>query len=67
MECNVGMLDRVIRFLLANALFALTLFTHGPYDYVFMFLGAIPILTAVLGFCPAYKLLGINTCRNAES
>lgn len=26
-------------------------------------LGLIPLITGLIGFCPLYRLLGINTCR----
>jgi hypothetical protein len=26
-------------------------------------IGLVPLLTAIIGFCPAYTLLGINTCK----
>ena len=28
--------------------------------------GLVPLLTAVVGFCPAYTLLGIKTCRTED-
>lgn len=33
----------------------------GPENKWFL-LGAIPLLTGLLGWCPPYQLLGINTC-----
>ena len=29
-----------------------------PWGYI----GLIPLLTGIVGFCPLYRLLGINTC-----
>jgi hypothetical protein len=26
------------------------------------YIGVVPLLTGLFGFCPAYTLLGINTC-----
>jgi hypothetical protein len=35
----------------------------GPWGYI----GVVPILTGVFRFCPAYPLLGINTCGTSKS
>jgi hypothetical protein len=56
---NVGTLDRVFRLLLGVGLLSLV-FT-GPQS-AWGYLGIIPLLTGVFGTCPAYSLLGLNTC-----
>lgn len=57
---NIGKIDRILRFVLGLVLFGLTLTeTIGPWGYI----GVIPMITALLGFCPAYCILGINTCH----
>jgi hypothetical protein len=56
---NEGSFDRLFR--VALGLAGLTLaFTGviGPWGY----LGAIPLLTGILGSCPLYTMLGIRTC-----
>ena len=59
MKTNAGTLDRVLRLVIGLVLIALTLTgTIGVWGWI----GLIPIATAALGFCPAYTLLGINTC-----
>jgi hypothetical protein len=30
------------------------------------YLGVIPFLTGMVGFCPPYALLGIKTCNNCN-
>ena len=63
MQHNVGTVDRIVRFLVGSLLCAYTLFSHGPYNWVGMMLGAIPLITGVFGFCPLYSVLGIDTRR----
>ncbi|MBF0391147.1 MAG: DUF2892 domain-containing protein [Alphaproteobacteria bacterium] len=64
MKANVGMIDRVLRALVGIALIAWAALLGGP---VWAWIGVVPLLTAVVGFCPAYPLIGLNTCgRKAE-
>ncbi len=56
---NEGTLDRTIRIVLGLALLSLTLV--GPRSLLGL-VGLVPLLTGIVGFCPAYRLLGIRTC-----
>ncbi len=59
MTRNVGSIDRAVRVVGGVALVASALGGWlGPWAYI----GVVPLLTAVVGFCPAYTLVGINTC-----
>lgn len=59
MNKNVGGLDRTIRIVAGVALIAAAATnTLGAWAYV----GVVPLLTGLMGWCPPYKLLGINTC-----
>ena len=60
MTRNVGNLDRLIRALVGIA--GLSLVFVGPQT-LWGLLGLIPLGTALIGWCPPYALLGINTCR----
>jgi hypothetical protein len=60
MNQNEGILDRSIRVLLGLVL--LSLCVVGPRTW-FGFLGAIPLLTGILGYCPLYRVLGLSTFR----
>ena len=58
MTKNIGNLDRTLRIVAGVALIALAaLGTIGPWGWI----GAIPLATALLGWCPAYSLLGFKT------
>ncbi|MDJ0897057.1 MAG: DUF2892 domain-containing protein [Alphaproteobacteria bacterium] len=56
---NVGNIDRVLRVVVGVALIALVFV--GPQS-LWGLIGIIPILTAFVGVCPAYRLFGIRTC-----
>jgi hypothetical protein len=57
--CNVGGIDRVLRILVGLALISLVFI--GP-KVVWGWVGLVPLLTGIFKFCPAYKLIGVNTC-----
>lgn len=60
MKANVGTVDRLMRITLGVVLIGLTL---AGLIGVWGWIGILPIVTAVFRFCPAYRLLGINSCR----
>ena len=63
MKINESGLDRIIRVIVGIALLALY-FTNtvtGGLGIVFIVLGAVALLTGVVGFCPLYTLLKIST------
>lgn len=59
MKANEGTIDRVIRVVVGLAL--LSVVVVGPKS-LFGLIGLIPLLTGLIGFCPLYKLFGLNTC-----
>jgi len=59
MKLNVGGLDRSLRIVAGVALVGLTLAgTIGAWGWI----GIVPLATGLVGFCPVYPLLGLNTC-----
>lgn len=58
MEANIGKTDKMIR--IAAGLILLSLAFVGPQT-PWGFIGIVPLATAFINFCPAYKALGINT------
>ena len=59
MTTNMGMLDRALRGVLGFALLWLAASeVIGPWGYI----GIVPLATAVIGNCPLYTFLKINTC-----
>jgi hypothetical protein len=64
MKLNVGGLDRTLRVLAGLVLIALAVTgTVGLWGYI----GIVLVLTGAVGFCPAYPILGINTCSMKKS
>ncbi|HAO47305.1 MAG TPA: DUF2892 domain-containing protein [Ferruginibacter sp.] len=64
MKKNMGNADRIIRILVAAAV-AILYFTNiitGTLGIVLLAIAAVFILTSLVGFCPLYKLVGLNTC-----
>ncbi len=61
---NTGNLDRGARVVLGGALVALTAIGTLP---VWGYIGVVPLLTGLSGRCPAYSLLGVNTCSMKKS
>ncbi len=59
MKTNVGGIDRILRAVIGLALLALTgAGTIGAWGWI----GVVPLLTAALGFCPLYTVLGFSSC-----
>lgn len=68
MKKNMGATDRVIRIILA-IVFAALYFTGtitGTWGVVLLVVGAIFLLTSLVGFCPLYSLVGLNTCSKVN-
>ena len=61
---NMGGADRIIRALIAVAI-AVLYFTNvitGTLGIVLLIVGAVFLLTSIVGFCPLYAPFGIRTC-----
>lgn len=59
MKVNVGGIDRILRVVVGIALIALTLTgTIGVWGWI----GVVPLATGLFRVCPAYSLIGVNTC-----
>jgi hypothetical protein len=58
LKLNEGGLDRVLRVLLGIGLLAIVFVgPKTPWGYV----GLVPLLTGLFGFCPIYAILGISS------
>jgi hypothetical protein len=56
---NVGSIDRILRIVVGLGLLSLVFVgPQTPWGWI----GIVPLLTAGIGFCPLYTLLGIRTC-----
>lgn len=62
MKENVGSMDQYIRYVIG-----MCLLTAGVvYESVWGLIGVLPIMTALLSWCPPYALLGIMTKKSAD-
>ncbi|KAF0224781.1 MAG: hypothetical protein FD176_963 [Rhodospirillaceae bacterium] len=60
MNKNVGGIDRILRIVVGLVLIALAVTgTVGLWGYI----GVVPLLTGLIGWCPAYLPFGIKTCK----
>lgn len=59
MTRNEGNLDRALRFIVGFGLVLPTLAgVIGPWGWI----GVVPLVTATIGWCPLYQVLGVDTC-----
>jgi hypothetical protein len=64
MTTNMGFIDRIVRFVVGVLLIAYAIpvgFPSTGWNWA-GWIGVIPILTALVGSCPLYSILGISTC-----
>ena len=60
---NVGSIDRAARIVVGLILIALVFVgPQTPWGWI----GVIPLLTAIIGWCPAYTVFGFRTCPAPE-
>lgn len=59
MPRNEGTIDRAFRIILGLVLIAMVFV--GP-KAAWGWIGIVPLLTGLVGFCPLYRLIGLNTC-----
>lgn len=65
MTANEGTLDRIIRVVVGLVLIASPLGLYGPdYASLWGWIGVVPLVTGIVGVCPAYSLIGIKTCSS---
>lgn len=56
---NEGTIDRVLRVVVGLVLISLVFVgPQTPWGWI----GLVPLLTGVIGFCPAYRIFGLSTC-----
>lgn len=59
MKANVGGIDKILRIIVGLVLIAITLNgTIGPWGWI----GIVLLATGLFGWCPLYRLIGMNTC-----
>ena len=61
MQKNVGSVDRILRIVVGVVLIALV-FVMPDLANPWGWIGVVPLGTALIGWCPAYSILGLKTC-----
>ncbi|WP_371324476.1 DUF2892 domain-containing protein [Dechloromonas sp. ZY10] len=59
MKNNVGGIDKILRIVVGLGLLGATAAGMLP---AWGWIGIVPLATGLLGWCPLYPLLGMNTC-----
>lgn len=59
MPRNEGTLDRALRVIIG--LILLSLVFIGPQT-LWGLIGLVPLATGLMGYCPLYQIIGLNTC-----
>lgn len=68
MKKNMGLIDRVIRVLVAVVVVVLyvTNVVSGTFGIVLLVLSGIFILTSLISYCPLYLPIGLDTRKNKK-
>jgi hypothetical protein len=61
MTPNVGNVDRIVRIIVGLVVLSLIFILEGNARW-FGLIGIVPLATGLIRWCPAYMLLGMNTC-----
>ncbi len=62
MSKNEGTIDRILRIIGGIVLLSLTVVgPETPWGYI----GLVPLMTGLVGYCPLYSILGICTLKKA--
>jgi uncharacterized membrane protein len=67
MKRNESNADRILRAVLGVALVGGGLLIGGWAALVLYVIAAVLLFTAATGFCPLYRLFGIDTCRMSRT
>ena len=62
MKCNVGRGDKIFRIIVGLVVISIGVCMKSWWGVI----GIIPILTALLGWCPAYIPFGISSCKTKD-
>lgn len=63
MKKNIGGVERAVRILVGLGIISLAFVgPKTPWAY----LGIVPVLTGLIGWCPPYAIFGFSTCKNCK-
>lgn len=61
MKTNVGGIDRVLRIILGVVMISAGVYLHNWWGVI----GAVPLLTGLIRWCPLYMPFGLSSCATA--
>lgn len=61
MNINVGVADKVVRIIVGVGLLSLVFVLESNVRWLGL-IGIVPLATGLIGYCPLYTVLGLNTC-----
>ncbi len=64
MRANEGTVDRILRLVIGIVLVSLVFV--GPQTPL-GWIGILPIVTGLAGYCPMYRVIGVNTAKRTAS
>ena len=59
---NIGIFDRGFRLLAGFGVVLFDYLANPHWEIIFLLFGLWSVLTSVFGWCPFYKMFGVNTC-----
>jgi hypothetical protein len=63
MKKNEGSVDRLLRVIVGAVILSLAFVgPKSPWAY----LGLVPLVTGLVGWCPLYALLGLSSCKSCQ-
>jgi hypothetical protein len=62
MQANIGKTEKIIRIIVGVAIIVAGVIFQSWWGAI----GAIPLITGLINYCPAWSIFGINTCKTAQ-
>jgi hypothetical protein len=62
MQANIGKTEKIIRIIVGVAIILAGVIFQSWWGAI----GAIPLITGLINYCPAWSIFGINTCKTAQ-
>ena len=59
---NIGIVDRAMRLSVGMGVVFFDYLANANWEIIFLLFGAWSVLTSVFGWCPFYRVFGVNTC-----
>ncbi len=63
MKSNIGKSDRILRVIFGSVLIIAGIVISGTAGIVMASVGLIPLVTGLVGNCPAYSIFNVSTCK----